>query len=138
MNIIRALAIKILKYLNAYQDFCFPFLAVRKKHTPKDDNFVETEQESFIGKNINESNDSTKNFIFLTQEGITMSPKNMDTDNLQVLGMARGKSEEDAFKNFIGEYNYLLSLGFYEVIALELVNEKQYYFSLKNDIDATK
>ena len=74
----------------------------------------------------------------MTQEGITISPENAGIENLQVLGVAQGKGDKDAFKNFIREYDYLPAAGFDEVIALKLANEKQYCFSLKNDIDATK
>ena len=38
-------------------------------------------------------------FIFLTQEGLAKTPKNIDIDNLQVLGTARGEDGNEAFKN---------------------------------------
>jgi len=50
----------------------------------------------------------------------------------------RGQGEKDAFKNFVREYDYLPAAGFDEIIALELANEKQYSFSLKNDTNAMK
>lgn len=88
----------------------------------------------FLEKIANESAVSAKNYIFLTQEGATNSPKGEAIDNLQVLGVARGKNEKDAFKNFITEYEYLLDADFNDVFALELANENQHYFSIKNDI----
>jgi hypothetical protein len=69
---------------------------------------------------------------------MTIFPENADIDNLQVLGVVRGQGEKDAFKNFVREYDYLPAAGFDEIIALELANEKQYSFSLKNDTNAMK
>ena len=45
MNISRALAVKILKYLDDHPDFYFPFLVMCKEYTPEDDDFVEIEPE---------------------------------------------------------------------------------------------
>ena len=73
-----------------------------------------------------------KNFIFLSQEGLTKAPNGTDIENLQVLGMEKGANKEEAFKNFIKENKYLIQMNFNEIIAIELANEKQYYFSLKS------
>ncbi len=43
MKISRELAIKILKYLDRHDDFCFPFLVMCKEYTEEDDDFVEIE-----------------------------------------------------------------------------------------------
>lgn len=43
MKISRELAIQILKYLEEYPKFYFPFLVVCKEYTPEDDDFVEIE-----------------------------------------------------------------------------------------------
>ncbi len=45
MRISRELIIKILKYLNKYPNFYFPFLVMCKEYTPEDDDFVEIEPE---------------------------------------------------------------------------------------------
>jgi len=72
-----------------------------------------------------------KKFIFLTQEGLTKTPNNIDVENLQVLGVTEGINKEEAFRNFIKENKYLLQTDFDEIVAMELMDEKQYYFSLK-------
>lgn len=43
MDISRALAIKILKYLDQHKDFYFPFLVMNQEYTEEDDDFVEIE-----------------------------------------------------------------------------------------------
>ncbi len=43
MKITRALAIKILKYLDQHKDFYFPFLVMNQEYTEEDDDFVEIE-----------------------------------------------------------------------------------------------
>ena len=72
-----------------------------------------------------------KYFIFLTQEGLTKAPDNTDIKNLQVLGISKGDNEEKAFTNFVKDNEHLLHTDFNEVIAMELVDEKQHYFTLK-------
>ena len=47
-----------------------------------------------------------RDFIFLTQEGLTKTPNNNDIDNLQVLGTAKGDDETSAFNNFIQENSH--------------------------------
>jgi len=73
-----------------------------------------------------------KYFIFLTQEGLTKAPNNVDIENLQVLGISDGDDKEKAFKNFVKENEYLLDTDFNEIITMELADKNQYYFSLKN------
>ncbi|MCK5416034.1 hypothetical protein KAI92_01245 [Candidatus Parcubacteria bacterium] len=76
-----------------------------------------------------------RHFIFLTQEGYTFQPNtesNMpDIENLQVLGTASGEDEKKAFDNFIEENEYLLDTDYEDVLAMELKDEKFFYFSLK-------
>jgi hypothetical protein len=76
-----------------------------------------------------------RHFIFLTQEGYTFQPNNEsatpDIENLQVLGNANGTDEQNAFDNLIKENEYLLDTDYEDVIAIELKDGKQYYFSLK-------
>jgi len=74
-----------------------------------------------------------KTFIFITTEGDTKTPKGEEIENLQVLGVTKGSDKNEAFVNFINENNYLIDTDFNEIIAMELVDDKQYYFSLKND-----
>ena len=69
-------------------------------------------------------------FIFLTQEGLTKTPHHVDIENLQVLGIAGGSNGKEAFENLIKENAYLKQTDFKEVIAMELVSEKQFFFSL--------
>lgn len=73
-----------------------------------------------------------KHFIFLTQEGFTKTPANADIENLQVLGIAQGKNKEKAFETFVQESEYLLQSDFNEVVAMELTDETQHNFSLKD------
>ena len=72
-----------------------------------------------------------KHFIFLTQEGLTKTPDDTDVENLQVLGISKGDNKEKVFENLIKENEYLRQTDFDEVVAMELVDEKQHYFSLK-------
>jgi len=73
-----------------------------------------------------------RHFIFLTQEGLTKTPQNVDIENLQVLGIASGSNEKEAFGNLIKENAYLKHTGYKEVLAMELVSENQFFFSLKS------
>ena len=66
-----------------------------------------------------------RHFIFLTQEGSTKTPKNVDIENLQVLGIASGSNEKEAFENFVKESIYLNHTGYKEVTAMELVSEEK-------------
>ena len=72
-----------------------------------------------------------RDFIFLTQEGLTKTPNNNDIDNLQVLGTAKGDDETSAFNNFIQENSHLVDADYDEVSVFELLNEKQHFFSIK-------
>lgn len=76
-----------------------------------------------------------RHFIFLTQEGYTFQPNSEsatpDIENLQVLGTASGTDEQNAFYNFIKENEYLLDTDYKDVIAIELKDDKQYFFHLK-------
>jgi len=70
-------------------------------------------------------------FIFLTQEGFTTTPTNNNIENLQVLGIAKGKNKKQAFENLIKENKYLLTAGYDDVICLELKDEKTSFLSLE-------
>lgn len=75
-----------------------------------------------------------RHFIFLTQEGYTFQPNSKsaipDIENLQVLGTASGLDEWKAFENFKKENEYLLDTDYKNIVAMELKDEKQYYFSV--------
>ena len=54
MKINRKLAIWILKFLDKYNNFYFPFLIMNKEYTEEDNDFVEIEPNEW--KNIKEDN----------------------------------------------------------------------------------
>ncbi len=62
-------------------------------------------------------------YIFLTNEGYTI-PVNEDkqVENAQLIGIAEGKNEKEAFENLKQEYDYLKELGFEEIYCLKLDN----------------
>lgn len=47
MPISRALAIKILRYLDQHRNFYFPFLVMNQEYTEEDDDFVEIEPDEW-------------------------------------------------------------------------------------------
>lgn len=51
-------------------------------------------------------------FIFYTDEGRTISPNDTELENLQVLGIAKGESTENAFKNLVEENIWISETGF--------------------------
>jgi hypothetical protein len=71
-----------------------------------------------------------KNYIFINEEGVTYQPNSTspepDIENCQVVGFAKGKNEDDAFKNLTKENDYLLDTSFNEIICMELKNEDYY------------
>ena len=71
-----------------------------------------------------------KSYVFITEEGITYQPNSLpsepDIENCQVIGFAKGKNEDDAFKNLTKENDYLLDTSFNEIICIELKNEDYY------------
>lgn len=72
-----------------------------------------------------------KSYIFITEEGSTYQPNSTaspepDIENCQVIGFAKGKDEDEAFKNLTKEDVYLLDTNFNEVICIELKNEDYY------------
>lgn len=157
MNISRALAIQILKYLDKHPDFYFPFFVMCQEYSPEDDylrektkcdkfvldEFIDGKATAFsdcfrLIKNFQicsrEAKDNLRHFIFLTAEGLTKTPEDMDIDNLQVLATLDGKNKKDAFRKFAVEYGHLLNAKFDDVIVMELADKKEYYFSLKDGI----
>ena len=77
-----------------------------------------------------------KNFIFYTAEGSTFQPESLavypDTENLQILGWAKGGSPREALETLRSENDWLSDSKFNEVIAAELKNDKSYYFNLRD------
>jgi len=71
-----------------------------------------------------------RHFIFLSNEGITKTPKYQNIENLQVLGFGQGVDEKDALRYFEKENAFLKHSGFCDVIVMELVHENQYYFTI--------
>jgi hypothetical protein len=53
-----------------------------------------------------------KEFIFLTDEGFTFSPKNQHIENLQVVGFIKSDSWENAIDNFVFENGSIFDYGF--------------------------
>ena len=71
-----------------------------------------------------------KNYIFITEEGVTYQPNSTssepDIENCQVIGFVKGNNEDEAFKNLKKENEYLLDTNFNEIICMELKNEDYY------------
>ena len=71
-----------------------------------------------------------KNYIFITEEGVTYQPNSTspepDIENCQVIGFAKGNNEDEAFKNLTKDNEYLLDANFNEIICMELTNENYY------------
>lgn len=63
-------------------------------------------------------------YIFLTTEGYTFQPNSEsiepDCDNAQLIGIAEGISQEDAFKNLLDKYEYLKESHFEEIYCYQL------------------
>lgn len=72
-----------------------------------------------------------KSYIFITEEGVTYQPNSttsleLEIENCQVIGFAKGENEDDAFKNLTKRNDYLLDTSFNEVLCMELKNEDYY------------
>lgn len=75
-------------------------------------------------------------YIFITNEGNTYQPNTKalepDCNNSQVLGIASGNNEDEAFKNLKDQNNYLLDSFFNEVYCYKLESDNIIkYFNLK-------
>lgn len=51
-------------------------------------------------------------FIFFTDLGYAISPKGEELENLQILGIEDGQTEEDALKKLFKENKWILESGF--------------------------
>lgn len=80
------------------------------------------------------------NYLFLTNEGYTYQSDSEsiepDCENLQLIGIASGNTQEEAFKNLINEKEYLRQFNFNEIYCYELVKnyeESKRYFYIKDN-----
>jgi hypothetical protein len=78
-----------------------------------------------------------KLFLFVTPDGVTYSSAELyepDVDNFQVLGCGEGLNEDEAFKDFLAENEWVLEKGFEEAICVEIKHRiyKGKVFSLKD------
>jgi len=75
-------------------------------------------------------------YIILTTEGLTYQPNSdstePDIENMQVIGFAQGNSIENALSKFLELNPYIASTNFDEIFTIQLKNDHQEYFSLRN------
>lgn len=76
-------------------------------------------------------------YIFITNEGYTYQPNSTspepDCENAQVLGIATGDNENDAFKNLLEQNEYLKDSNFNEIYCYKLSSDSIICnFNLKN------
>lgn len=67
-------------------------------------------------------------YIFYTPEGYTTAPnENVDVENCQVLGIAKGKNKIDAKENLLNENPWIVETGFdpAQFIAKQLITDEQ-------------
>lgn len=98
---------------------------------------LELMAKGFIDKILSEEEIfiDTKDFIFITFEGVTFQPSSEsimpDIENMQVIGFSKGFDGKNAFENLKIKSPYLARTTFNEIIAIELKNKKFEYFNLK-------
>ena len=65
-------------------------------------------------------------YIFLTTEGYTYQPNSEsiepDCDNAQLIGIAEGINQEDAFNKLLNKYDYLKQSNFEEIYCYQLID----------------
>lgn len=65
-------------------------------------------------------------YIFLTTEGYTYQLNSEsiepDCDNAQLIGIAEGENQKEAFKNLLAKYDYLKTSNFEEVYCYQLID----------------
>ena len=69
-------------------------------------------------------------YIFYTPEGYTTAPnENVDVENCQLLGTARGKDKGEAIKNLLKDNPWIIEAGFdpSAFVSRQLVIEKKTY-----------
>jgi len=81
---------------------------------------------------------AVKSYIFITTEGYTFQPESTsiepDIENCQVVGFAKAKDPQQAFRNLIQENSNLLETTFDELICYELndvdhIGESHFYLN---------
>lgn len=80
------------------------------------------------------------NYVFLTNEGYTYQPDSEsiepDCENSQLIGIAAGSTQEEAFNNLMNERKYLRKINFNEIYCYKLANdfeESKRYFCIKEN-----
>lgn len=80
------------------------------------------------------------NYLFLTNEGYTYQPNSEciepDCENSQLIGIASGNTQEEAFNNLLKEKEYLKNFNFDEVYCYKLdddYQESKKYFYIKDN-----
>ena len=67
---------------------------------------------------------AVKSYIFVTDQGFTFQPKSEsaepDVENLQVLGIAEGRTPEEALDNLLAEHDWILETTFSRTFCYEL------------------
>ncbi len=74
-----------------------------------------------------------KNYLFYTQDGFTYDNSHNQTNNMQLLGSARGKDLNEAFENFKENQSYLLCFDYENVIAIRTVSNSIMNLKLKGN-----
>jgi hypothetical protein len=89
--------------------------------------------------NDKEKGESMDTYIFLTNEGYTYQPNSEsiepDCENSQLIGIAKGNTQEEAFNNLISERKYLREFNFDEIYCYKLAKdfeESKRYFYIKD------
>lgn len=79
-------------------------------------------------------------YLFLTNEGYTYQPDSEniepDCENAQLIGIASGNTQEEAFKNLINEKECLRQFNFNEIYCYKLAEdyeESERYFYIKDN-----
>ena len=79
-------------------------------------------------------------YIFLTNEGFTYQPDSEsiepDCENSQLIGIASGATQEEAFCNLIKQKEYLRQFNFDEIYCYKLAEdyeESKRYFYIKDN-----
>ncbi len=79
-------------------------------------------------------------YIFLANEGYIYQPNSEsiepDCENAQLIGIASGNTQEEAFKNLINEKEYLREFNFDEIYCYKLAEnfeEIKRYFYIKDN-----
>jgi hypothetical protein len=73
-----------------------------------------------------------KNYIFVTNEGSTIQPDDLDIENMQVIGFGKGETAQFALNNMLAESQYIKETSFDRVSAFELKGDKGEYFFIKD------